>query len=132
MTQPDPANKFHLLWFSTQRGISNEDGEKSRVYYGKVFRVPRDIATEDARLAIEAREMNDLEERAINQSCTEGGKPAHGEFLERYDVFDIETGDALVMYRVPYQSENEKPIRPATVPPPLSRRADGRRRHKAM
>ena len=65
MTQPDPANKFHLLWFSTQRGISNEDGEKSRVYYGKVFRVPRDIATEDARLAIEAREMNDLEERAI-------------------------------------------------------------------
>ena len=123
MTQPDTANKFHLFWFSTGRGISNEDGEKKRLYYGKIFRVPRDLVDEKERLAIEEREMSDLEERAIRQSCTKGGKPAAGEFMERYDVFDVETGDAMVMYRLPYQPDDEKPVRPTTTPPAMSRRA---------
>jgi hypothetical protein len=42
--------------------------------------------------------------------------------MERYDVFDAETGDALVMYRIPYRPEEEKPQRPVTAPPAFDRR----------
>ena len=48
--------------------------------------------------------------------------PAAGDVLERYDVLDAETGDALVMYRIPYRPEEEKPQRPVTAPPAFDRR----------
>ena len=48
--------QFHVAWYSTGRGVSNEDGAKNRVYYGKVFRIPRDaVNDEEQRLTIENR-----------------------------------------------------------------------------
>ena len=92
--------KMHLVWHSTCRGVSNEDGNKQRLYYGKIFRVPRDIVDEKERLEIEDREFADLERRFIDNNCTEGGTAAIGEVFERYDIFDPDTDDVIVMYRV--------------------------------
>lgn len=114
--------KMPLVWFSTIRGISNPDRTTNRLYYGKVYRIPRDV--EDAgteRIAIEEQEMCSLEDEVINASCTDGGTPATGEIFERYDVYDAETGDVLVMYRVPYKGSDDKKRHPTTVPAPLSR-----------
>ena len=118
--------KMHMIYFSTVRGISNPDGAKERVYYGKVFRVPKDIVAKKKRTAlgsIENREIEDLEQRFINASCVKDGNPAISEAMERCEVFDPDTGDILVMYRVPYKSPDEQPPRSATTPPSLSRHA---------
>lgn len=116
--------KMPLVWFGTGRGISNPDQGTNRLYYGKVVRIPQDIEDAGAeRTAIEERELGSLEDKVIHKSCVENGTPATGEIFERYDVYDAETGDILVMYRVPYKATDDRKRHPATVPPPLSRAA---------
>ena len=112
--------KMHMFWYSANRGFSNDDGARKRVYYGKIFRIPKDTeGGED----IEQHELDDLQDRFINSSCAEGAMPVEGETFERYDMFDPDTGDMVVVYRVPYQPSDEHPSQPTTTPPPLSRRA---------
>ena len=121
--KPDTP-KLHFAWSGTNSGISNPRGEKHRIYYGKTFRIPRDATLDvEKHHEIENRELDELTANAIDQSCADGGKPAVSEFLERYDVLDVETGDVLVMYRVPYKPDDEKPVRPITAPPIMSRKA---------
>ena len=121
--------KLHLFYHSTVRGISNMGGDKERVYYGKVFRVPRSIPRvamnpETEWGAIEERELGDLEAWMADTSRHDKkGVLAIGEMAERHEVYDIDTGDIIVMYRVPFKPADEKPARPTTSPPPLSRRA---------
>ncbi len=118
--------KMPLVWYSTIRGASNPDRDMERVYYGKVYRIPRDaVGDREAGEggAIEERELSALEDEVINASCTDNGIPAVGEIFERYDVFDAETGDMLVMYRVPYKALDDKKRHPATVLTPLSKAA---------
>lgn len=125
----DPP-KMPMVWFSTCRGASNPDRDTNRLYYGMVLRIPQNI--EDAkteRIAIEERGMRALEEKVLGTSCVENGTPATGEILERYDVYDGETGDILVMYRVPYKASDDRKPHPATTPPPLSRTARRARKH---
>ena len=118
--------KMHMIYFSTVRGMSNPDGAKEMVYYGKVFRVPKGIVAKKKGWAlgsIENREIEDLEQRFINAPCVKDGNPAISEAMERYEVFDTDTGDILVMYRVPYKSSDEQPPPPTTKLPLLSRHA---------
>ena len=125
-TAQNDIPKMHLIWHSTCRGFSNDDGTRDRIYYGKIFRIPSDIYATNKQTgagSIEERELDDLQERFINSGCVEGGSPAIGEVFERYDMHDPDTGDLIVMYRVPYKSSDEQPSRPATTPPPLSRHA---------
>ncbi len=80
--------KMHLIWFSTRRGFSNDEGTRDRIYYGKIFRIPSDIYATDKQAgagSIEEQELDDLQERFINSGCIEGGSPAIGEVFERYD-----------------------------------------------
>lgn len=125
-TDRDDFPKMHIIYFSTLRGFSNPDGVKERVYYGKVFRVPKDDVADKNRTAlgsIENREIEDLERRFINKSCVSDGRPAINEAMERLEAFDPDTGDALVMYRVPYETSGGPPSQPTTTLPPLSRHA---------
>ena len=76
-TPQNDTPKMPLVWFSTIRGLSNPDRTMDRLYYGKVYRIPRDVKdAETERIAIEEREMNALHDRVINASCTDGGTPA--------------------------------------------------------
>ena len=43
-----------------------------------------------------------------------------GEPVERYEAWDIDSGDVLVMYRVPYKAENEPVSEAPAVPNPRS------------
>ena len=73
-TPQNDTPKMPLVWFSTIRGLSNPDRTMDRLYYGKVYRIPRDVKdAETERIAIEEREMNALHDRVINASCTDGG-----------------------------------------------------------
>ena len=103
---PDKKEQpFSLWWLSTQRGISNPPHVRSdRTYHGLVFRLSGDIHPKDPKF-IEWNEqtLSDLEAKAITKSCANGGEFAAGEVVERYDCFDIDNGDWLTMYRVPYR-----------------------------
>ena len=111
--------KMHMIWYSAQRGFSNDDGDKKRLYYGKTYRIPAGL---ESVTAIEQSELDDLQGRFIDSSCVEGGTPVIGEVFERYDMHDPDSGDLIVTYRVPYKPSDKSPSRPATMPS-LSRRA---------
>lgn len=85
-----------IFYYSTVRGLVNDTNEKECLYTGKVFRLPRDVAGTDKQA--------DFEEGIFQYL---GNLKKEDEFepvepVERYEVFDKESGDILVMVRVPY------------------------------
>ena len=126
--------KFHFHWHSTLRGVSNAAGDKDRVYYGKVYRIPKAMQDDaDAWKDFEHKAIDDLMAKVVDASCcSDDGMPAVGEVVERCDVFDAETGDVVVMWRVPYRPAEEKPVKPIIAPPPLSRRAPRAAEHDVL
>lgn len=102
----DIPEETRICWFSTLRGIENPQGEHEQVYYGKVYTLPsytdHDDEQSEAR-QIEDREMDDLQDRFIMNSVMPGAERVPGAAFERYDTFNPDTGEVIVLYRVPYQ-----------------------------
>ena len=85
---------------STVRGRTNPDGSGDIIYYGKVCRIPeRDFGT-DRHMQWETMPNDLLKETSEG---VPGGEPVPGGFLERYEAYDIKSGDVLVLWRVPCQ-----------------------------
>lgn len=100
-----------LCWYSTLRGIENPTGEHERVYYGKSYILP-DYETlrnkDEEGHEIEEKELRDLEDRFIKNSVMPGAEFVPGAAFERFDTFIPETGEVIVLYRVPYQEAAPK------------------------
>lgn len=105
--KPGDVSIGRMFYLSAVKGIDDPAGQKDRVYYGKVYRVPRDMIGSDRQLQFETSEMLDLQARFINAAVAEDRASAFGEPVERYEIFDPESGDVLVMYRVPYRRLDE-------------------------
>lgn len=105
MTQQD--NQQRKIWYySTLRGVSNEDDEgQDRVYYGKIIRHPGGEIDDAAKKAEEGVmvEIENLVAGRHTSHSVEGAQFAAGEFVERYEIYDIETGDLVVMWRLPFK-----------------------------
>jgi len=89
-----------MFYQSALRGVANPHRVRKVVYYGKVYRVrtPHTKPPGGAhRLKLEARMLEELlKERP-------GCEPVPGAPIERYEVFDRDTGNCFIMWRVPYQ-----------------------------
>lgn len=96
-----PGVVFHQ---TVARGLANPDGCKPITYFGKVFRIPRQ--DHDTLRQIEwepdpqelLRDLIDPQAGAV--------QPARTCIVERLEMYDQETGDVWVMYRVPYSRES--------------------------
>src|SRR3954471_24194632 len=88
-----------LIYRSAVRGYHDTDldADSTHPYFGFVRRVPKGADVTAAMFA-------DLEE-LTRPRMVHGflGEPVPGEPFERYEVFDVETEDLLVMYRVPFR-----------------------------
>src|SRR3982751_4571728 len=97
--------KRQLIYRSVVRGHGDADLDQAPEYpyFGMVRRVP--VGTD-----VTAALFEELEEltwpRGVHGFM---GEPVPGEPYERYEVYDMETEDLLVMYRVPFRPVEEVP-----------------------
>jgi len=84
-----------MHYFSTIRGITEQETGKDTVYFGRVLRVPKS--------QIGGPEHTKLEQELLD--WLEGMEPPQG-VVERYEIFDSD--DMVIMYRVPYQEEQSE------------------------
>lgn len=88
-----------VMYHDTKRGVQNPRGSGGIVYCGVTFRVPRADANTIRRLEwetppAELTEPIDLPDGRQLMPMTRG-------IIERFESIDRDTGDLLVMYRIP-------------------------------
>lgn len=93
--------KRGLIYRSTVRGFEDDDleSEPRYPYFGVVRRVSKDSPTPTAEAM-----FADLEELS-RPRMVHGflGEPVPGEPIERLEVYDMDSDDIIVMYRLPMQ-----------------------------
>ena len=89
---------------STIRGQSEQEGARGLVYYGFSYVVPADKAGTDERLALEEEAGRKLESYLSGGAPASCGEVLPGGIVERFDTLDIETGDHIVLYRIPFRA----------------------------
>ena len=92
-----------IVYYSTIRGITEQKTNEPTVYFGIVSRVPSKDVGDPNQFQHEV-EPNEIMDKL---SQLKGIKPVPGGVWERYEVFDVDTGDMLMMYRVPCREEEE-------------------------
>jgi len=91
----EPKATVHYL--SSVKGITGESGN-GLIYKGIVFRIPADSVGSAKQIDFE--EMYDP---LLIFKPHDGSEPAFDLPIERYEIWDIETGEMVVMYRMPYR-----------------------------
>ena len=84
---------------STIRGRANPSAEPRMLYYGVVLRIPRQEYCADPAEALRRHDVGTLASLLRPRGSE---VPARTGPIERYEVWDIDTSDVWVMWRVPY------------------------------
>ncbi len=101
-----PERQISLVYTSPQKGITRARTGESLRYYGKVVRIPKEELGKLSALT------HDVHPEELLQELKDA-KPVPGGTVEQYEVVDIETGDLLTMWRVPYlQNPSVRKTRP--------------------
>jgi hypothetical protein len=96
------GDKGIVYYQSVFRGITNPDGSRPVTYFGKVYRIPRSEHGSMRQLEWELKP-----EEILAGMKREDGTPIEhieGGIIERFEIYDQESGDVWVMYRVPYEA----------------------------
>ncbi len=94
------ANDRRMIHSTKLRGATERETGKPHLYQGFFYRIP--AVDELRQLTIEA-EMSQNLEKALDGN-NELEFPTDG-IIERYEARDLETGDLLVMIRVPFRQK---------------------------
>jgi len=98
-----------IAYRSTLCGESQALTGQELFYYGFSYVVPADKAATDERRLI-GREVSAKLERYLNgKEWVGGGEVLPGGIIERVETVDIETGDYLVTYRIPFRASGPAP-----------------------
>jgi hypothetical protein len=91
------GHKVTVAYYSTTKGVTQQQTGAEMLYYGKVFKIPKPLFDEEGDVDFE-KELNEL----IEQSQAKGLEPLLNETtVERYETWDMESEDVWVMYRMP-------------------------------
>jgi len=94
--------KVTVAYYSTSMGVTQQSTGVSAIYYGKVFKIPEALFSEDGEVDFE-KEIGEL----VGELQGKGLEPVSEEAtVERYETLDTETGDTWVMYRVPCKGKD--------------------------
>jgi len=95
--------KVTVAYYSTSRGVTQQTTGVPSIHYGKVFKVPQALFSEDGDIDFE-EEIG----RLVEELKDKGLEPVSDEAtVERYETLDAETGDTWVMYRVPCKGKEQ-------------------------
>ena len=91
------GHKVTVAYYPVSKGVTEQQCGSPTSYYGKVFKIPKELFSEDGQVDFE-KEIGGVIEEVQEKGL---GLVADEVTVERYEVTDIETGDMWVMYRVP-------------------------------
>jgi hypothetical protein len=93
--------QVNIAYYKTTMGVTQQQTGTSANYYGKVFRIPKDLFSEEGDVDFE-KDVGEL----VQEVQSKGLEPMiEGTTVERYEIWDVENGDVLVMYRIPCKSK---------------------------
>ena len=95
------AQKVTIAYYSTTKGVTQQQTDASMVYHGKVFRIPKPLFDEEVDVDFDKQIgelVKEIEEKGLEPLLDETT-------IERYETWDIESGDVWVMYRVPCEKK---------------------------
>ena len=95
-TKRKDSEGTHVMYCSSKEGLTPEKEGKPILYYGRVMRVPSGTDVVETVKAVDLAEMLD---------GIEGGEYVPGGTMEHYEVIDRDTGDLLIMWRVPFREK---------------------------
>jgi hypothetical protein len=91
------SNQLTVAYYSTTRGVTQQQTGGEMVYFGKVFRIPKPLFDEEVQVEFE-KEIAEL----VEEIEAKGLQPLLSDAtVERYETWDTESEDVWVMYRMP-------------------------------
>jgi len=97
------GHKVTVAYYSTTRGVTQQQTGASTIYYGKAFKIPKKSFSEDGEVDFE-KDIGGLVEEIQKKNL----EPLLNEAtVERYEAWDVENGDVWVMYRVPCEVKDQ-------------------------
>ena len=97
------GHKVTVAYYSTTKGVTEQQTGEPTIYYGKVFKIPSKLFSEEGDVDFET-EIAEL----VQEIQSKDSEPMlDAATVERYETLDIETGDAWVMYRVPCKAKDK-------------------------
>ncbi len=101
--EADASSESAVYYQSTSRGQANPDGPPNVVYFGKTYRIPkRDAGDGYAQRKWEVDPAHLAKPIQLPGSGVQYA-PIPGAIIERHEVLDTDTGDLLVMWRIPFR-----------------------------
>lgn len=94
-----------MVYNSTLRGKTERETGRATVYYGLTYHIPKDVYGTDKHLEIETAYQAKVDKLIAEGIDDQGGFPKGGT-VERYEAWDIDSDDVLVMWRIPIQDRN--------------------------
>jgi hypothetical protein len=91
-----------VLYQSVNRGFSHPDGSEPITYFGVSFRIPRSDHATVRQLEWEVPPAELCETLHLKDGRTL--EPVLDDVIERFETIDQQSGDVLVMYRIPYRT----------------------------
>jgi len=91
------AHQVSVAYYTTSHGVTQQQTGVAAVYYGKVFKIPKALFSEDGEVDFQ-KEIAEL----IEEAKDKGMEPVlENGTVERYETWGFEDGDVWVMYRLP-------------------------------
>ena len=91
------GQKVTVAYYSTKQGVTQQQTGAPTVYYGKTFKISKELFSEEGDVDFD-KEIG----RLMEEIRGKGLEPVLNEStVERYETCDAGTGDVWVMYRVP-------------------------------
>ena len=113
---------YKVAYCGVSRGLARDEGHPVVLYYGAVRRIPSHEFHEDS---VAASEKYDAAFPGSLLDDREDCERIPNAPIEHFDTYDKETGDMLVLWRVPYRPKAGPPQDDATPPKRSGHRAAG-------
>lgn len=96
-----------LFYQSLIGGIPEREAEDGMSYFAVVYTVPYEDF-EDEELFYDPEEVELL--TVVREKGVAEFKSLEGRGVERYEIYDVNTDDVHIMYRIPYKSSKIRPV----------------------
>lgn len=96
-----------LFYQSLIGGIPDREADDEMSYFAVVYTVPFDDL-EDEEIFYDPEETELL--TVVRDKRVAEFKSLDGRGVERYEIYDVNTDDVHIMYRIPYKPPKSKPV----------------------